>query len=299
MTTMTRRLFGMVCAAGVLTGGLVRAQASPRMVQLPQGGTAPALGMGSWRLAQGRRPIDQEEAALRTGLSLGMALIDTAEMYGNGTSEEMVGRVIAGQREKVFLVSKVLPSNATRADDIRRACAGSLQRLNSDFIDLYLLHWRGGVRRLDVVVETFEALRKEGKIRRWGVSNFGVSDMEELFRVEGGRGCATNQVEYSLTARRIERDLIPWSVRNGVPLMAYSPLGTGNSGILRNPVLAQVAARHGVSPAAAAIAWTMRNGQTISIPESGSADHIRENAAASALALTEQDLVELDRAFPA
>lgn len=299
MTMMTRRTFGVVCAAGVLANGLARAQQAPRMVRLPQGGTAPTLGMGSWRLAQGRRPIDQEEAALRTGLSLGMTLIDTAEMYGSGTSEEMVGRVIAGQREKVFLVSKVLPSNAARAEHIRRACAASLQRLNTDSMDLYLLHWRGGVRRLDVVVDTFEALRKEGTIRRWGVSNFGVSDMEELFRTAGGRACATNQVEYSLTARGIEHDLVPWSVRNGVPLMAYSPLGTGNSGTLRNPVLAQVAARHSVSPAAAAIAWTMRNGQTISIPESGSADHIRENAAALGLVLTEQDLAELDRAFPA
>lgn len=236
---------------------------------------------------------------MKTGLSLGMNLIDTAEMYGAGASEEMVGRVIAGQRGGVFLVSKVLPSNATNARDIRRACESSLDRLNTDRMDLYLLHWRGGVRRLDVVVDTFEALKAEGKILRWGVSSFGVSDMEELFRAEGGRNCATNQVEYSLARRGIERDLIPWSVRNGVPLMAYSPLGTGSSGILRNPVLAKVAGRHGVSPAAIAIAWTMRNGEIISIPESGSADHIRENAKALGLVLTRPDLADLDRAFPA
>ena len=298
MKAMTRRQFGMVCAAGVVASGAARAQQSSRMVALPHGGSAPALGMGSWRLAQGRRPVAQEEDALRTGLSLGMTLIDTAEMYGSGSSEEMIGRVIAGQREKVFLVSKVLPSNATRADTIRRACVASLARLNTEYVDLYLLHWRGGVRRLDIVVDTFEELRAEGKLRRWGVSNFGVSDMEELYRVDGGRACATNQVLYNLTDRSIEADLLPWSVRNSVPLMAYSPLGTGNSGLLRNPILTQVAARRGVSPAAVAIAWTMRNGQTIAIPESGSADHIRENAAAVGLTLNDQDLVELDRAFP-
>jgi diketogulonate reductase-like aldo/keto reductase len=240
--------------------------------------------MGSWRLAQGRRSAATEEEALRTGLSLGMTLIDTAEMYGNGTSEEMVGRVIAGQRDRVFLVSKVL---------------ASLARLKTNYMDLYLLHWRGGVRDLRVVVDAFEGLRAEGHIRRWGVSNFGVADMEELFRVHGGEACATNQVSYSLLDRRIEADLLRWSEGRGVPLMAYSPLGTGNSGLLRNPVLAQVANRHRVVPAAVAIAWTMRNGQTISIPESGSPGHIRENAAALGLALDEQDRAELDRAFPA
>jgi diketogulonate reductase-like aldo/keto reductase len=255
--------------------------------------------MGSWRLAQGRRPAEQEQAALRTGLSLGMTLIDTAEMYGSGMSEVMIGRVIAGQREKVFLVSKVLPTNANRADSLRGACADSLARLNTDYIDLYLLHWRGGLSRLDLVVDTFESLRAEGRIRRWGVSNFGVSDMEELFRVEQGRACAVNQVRYNLTDRGIEADLIPWSVANNVPLMAHSPLGTGHGGILRDPAVAQVATRHGVAPAAVAIAWTMRNGKTISIPESGSADHIRENAAALGLVLSERDLADLDRAFPA
>ncbi len=295
---LTRRTFGMVCAAGVLVSGMVRAQQSPGTVRLPQGGTAPALGMGSWRLAQGRRPINQEEDALRTGLSFGMTLIDTAEMYGAGASEEMIGRVITGQRENVFLVSKVLPSNATREDDIRQACEASLKRLNTSYLDLYLLHWRGALRRLDIVVETFEALRAEGRLRRWGVSSFGVSDMEELYQVEGGRACATNQVEYSLSRRDIEADLIPWSATNGMPLMAYSPLGTGSSSILRNPVVAQVARRHRVSSAAVAIAWTMRNGEIISIPESGSADHIRENAAALNLMLTKQDLADLDRAFP-
>ena len=209
----------------------------------------------------------------------------------------MVGRVIAGQREKVFLVSKVLPSHATAAG-IREACRASLARLATDHLDLYLLHWRGGVANLGVVVDSFETLRTEGRIRRWGVSNFGVADMEELFRVTGGRACATNQVPYNLTDRSIEAGLLPWSERHGVPLMAYSPLGSGNH-LLRNAVLAQVAARRRVAPAAVAIAWTMRNGHTISIPESGSANHIRENAAALGLVLDEQDIAELDGAFPA
>ncbi|MFD0987999.1 aldo/keto reductase [Methyloligella solikamskensis] len=286
-------------ADGGSGGGAAHGEPTPQIVSLPGGGNAPALGMGSWQLAEGRHPIEQEKEALQTGLSLGMTLIDTAEMYGSGASEEMVGTVIAGQREKVFLVSKVLPTNATRAEDIRSACAGSLKRLKTDFLDLYLLHWRGGVRQLDVVVDAFESLKEEGKIRRWGVSNFGVADMEELFGIDGGGGCATNQVDYSLTTRGIEADLIPWSVREGVPIMAYSPLGTGSGHILDNPVLAEVADRHGVTPAAVAIAWTMRNGETISIPESGTLEHIREDAAALGLKLSEEDLADLDRAFPA
>lgn len=303
---MTRRQFGMMCIAGAASSAgwsvanrAAQAQQSRPMVRLPQGDNAPALGMGSWRLAQGRRPLATEEDALKTGLSLGMSLIDTAEMYGNGTSEEMVGRAIAGQRDKVFLVSKVLPSHATRAEGIRRSCAASLARLKTDYLDLYLLHWRGGVRDLRLVVDTFESLRSEGRIRRWGVSNFSVADMDELFGVEGGSACVTNQVSYSLVNRSIEANLLPWSEQHRMPLMAYSPLGTGNSGLLRNPVLAQVATRRGVTPAAIAIAWTMRNGQTISIPESGSPDHIRENAAALDLALDEQDRADLDHAFPA
>ena len=235
---------------------------------------------------------------MRVGLSLGMTLIDTAEMYGNGASEEMIGRVIAGRRSEVFLVSKVLPSNATTDAGIRQACARSLRRLGTDHLDLYLLHWRGGVRNLELVVRTFEALKGEGHIRRWGGSNFDVSDMEELFRIEGGRACAANQVLYNLADRQIERDLIPWSQMHRVPLMAYSPLGSGG-GLLRSPVLAEIATKHRTSPAAVAIAWTLRNGFIISIPESGSANHIRENATAATLVLDAQDLAKLDNAFPA
>jgi diketogulonate reductase-like aldo/keto reductase len=226
-----------------------------------------------------------------------MTLIDTAEMYGHGRAEEMVGRVIVGQRDKVFLVSKVVPYHAT-ANGIREACAASLARLGTDHLDLYLLHWRGGVSDLSVVVDSFEALRAEGRIRRWGVSNFRVADMEDLFRVRGGDACATNQLRYSLTDRSIEPDLLPWCERHGVPIMAYSPLGSGND-LLRSPALARVAERHESKPAAVALAWTIRSGHVISIPESGSAAHVRENAAALSLRLTAQDVGDLDRAFPA
>lgn len=268
-----------------------------RTVRLPDGSFAPALGMGSWRLAQGRRPVLQEEEAMRLGLSLGMTLIDTAEMYGNGASEQMIGRVIGGRRADVFLVSKVLPSNATTRAGIVEACTRSLHNLGTDYLDLYLLHWRGQVRDLELVVDTFETLKREGHIRRWGVSSFGVNDMEELFRVESGKSCAVNQVLYNLSERGIERDLIPWSRDHGVPLMAYSPLGTGGV-LLRDPVLAEVAGKHGVSPAAVAIAWTLRNGITIAIPESGSVNHIRENARAMSISLDAQDLAQLNKAFP-
>ncbi len=304
MKTMTRRQFGQACAAGIASGIIFSTMAwarqpSVRTVKFPQGGTAPALGMGSWRLAQGRHPISQEEAALGTGLSLGMTLIDTAEMYGSGAAERMISRVIAGKRDSVFLVSKVLPSNAGSASGIRRACANSLERLGTDHLDLYLLHWRGDIGDLGAVVDTFEALKAEGRIRHWGVSNFGVADMKELMSVAGGSACATNQVPYSLVNRRIESDLLPWCEQNGMPIMAYSPLGSGSSGLLRNTVLAKVAARRGVAPAAMAIAWTLRSGRVISIPESGSVEHMRENAAALELVLEKQDIAELDAEFPA
>lgn len=221
---------------------------------------------------------------------MGMTLIDTAELYGDGRAEQLVGRVIAGQRERVFLVSKVLPYHAT-AQGIVQACAASLERLGTDHLDLYLLHWRGDAE-LPVVVEAFEALRDAGRIRHWGVSNFGVSDLEELMRVPRGDRCAANQVMYNLTSTGAERAVLPWCEARHMPIMAYSPLGNG-SGLLRNPVLARVAGQHGVAPSAVALAWTMRSGWAMSIPESGSAVHVRENAAALSLQLTGQELKEL------
>lgn len=299
MADLTRRTFATACA---VTGALpvlapaAVAQPGTPVVALPGGGTAPALGMGSARLGQGRRPAAEERDALETGLSLGMGLIDTAEIYGDGRSEQLIAGVAAGRRERVSLVSKVHPSRAT-PDGIRAACSASLGRLGTSYFDLYLLHWREGLPNLRPVVAAFEALRREGRIRRWGVSNFGVPDMEELFRVEGGERCAANQVLYSLEKRAIERDLVPWCRQRSVPIMAYSPLGNGSS-LLRHPALAGVAARHGATPAAVALAWTMRDGRTIAIPESGSSGHVRENAAAMALRLGASDMAELDAAFP-
>ena len=297
MRVMTRRQFGTAASAVALSASPLQAQPARPTVQLPGGGTAPALGQGTWHLAQGRHPEAEEEQALGTGLSLGMTLIDTAELYGSGRAERMVGRLVAGKRDGVFIVSKVMPSHAT-PPGIREACAASLARLGTDRLDLYLLHWRDGIGDLRPVVQTFEALRQEGRIRRWGVSNFRVSDLEELFRVPGGANCATNQVRYGLDQRGAERELMPWCAGHGMPIMAYSPLGSGG-GLLGNAGLGRVASRLGVSPAAVAIAWTMRDGRVISIPESGSIDHVRENAAALALRLSEADLAELDRAFPA
>ena len=297
MGTVTRRGFGQICtglaAAAALEARPARARTvAARIVHLPDGTPVPALGQGTWHLGQGRHPAAVEEEALRTGLALGMTLIDTAELYGDGRAEQLGGRVIAGQRDRVFLVSKVLPHHAT-ANGIPRACAASLERLGTDRLDLYLLHWRGGVSDLSVVVDAFEALRAAGRIRNWGVSNFGVSDMEDLLRVPHGDRCAADQVMYNLASPEAERALLPWCEGRRMPIMAYSPLGSG-SGLLRNPVLARVAAAHGVAPSAVALAWTMRSGWTMSIPESGSADHVRENAAALSLQLTEQDLRDLE-----
>jgi diketogulonate reductase-like aldo/keto reductase len=224
-----------------------------------------------------------------------LALIDTAEIYGDGRAEQMIGHVIAGQRGNVFLVSKVAPDHAT-ASGIRQACAASLARLGTDYLDLYLLHWRGGVSDLGVVVDTFESLRAEGRIRRWGVSNFLVGDMEDLYRVRGGDGCATNQVRYNLKDRSIERNLLPWCEQHGLSIMAYSPLDMGGD-LLRNTALVRIAERHQSSPAAIALAWTIRSGHVISIPESGSPAHVRQNASALSLRLTDLDLGELNRGF--
>ena len=222
-----------------------------------------------------------------------MTLIDTAEVYGGGRSEQLVGRVIAGQRERVFLVSKV-PPHHTAGNGVARACQASLARLGTDHLDLYLLHWRGG-ENLAGVVAAFEELRAAGKIRAWGVSNFNVRDMEELFRIPHGDRCATNQVLYNLGSRGIERDLLPWCARRGMPVMAYTPLGNG---LVRDPVLARIGAARGGSAAAVALAWAIRGGNVIAIPESGSVEHVRENAVALSLSLTPQELQTLDAAHP-
>src|SRR5450759_1608642 len=266
-----------------------------RSVKFHDGTIVPALGQGSAQLAQGRHPEALEEEALRTGLSLGMTLIDTAEIYGNGRSEKLIGHMIAGQRDRVFLVSKVWPNHVT-GDGIARACEASLARLGTDHLDLYLLHWPNGVSDLSSVVAAFESLRAAGKIRAWGVSNFTVSDMENLFHVPHGDRCATNQVLYNIGSRGIEYDLLPWCEQRGMPVMAYSPLG--GSSLLRDPTLAVIGAAHGCSATAVALAWAIRSGNVIAIPESGSAAHVKENAVALSLTLTPQELQTLDAAHP-
>lgn len=265
-----------------------------RTVKFRDGTIVPALGQGSAGLGKGKHPQAVEEEAVRTGLSLGMTLIDTAEMYG---SEDFIGRAIAGQRNRVFLVSKVWPSHVA-GNGVMRACQASLERLGTDHLDLYLLHWPNGVTNLSSVVTAFENLHSAGKIRAWGVSNFKVSDMEDLFRIKQGDRCATNQLPYSLGDRGIERDLLPWCEQHGMPVMAYSPLGGTGASLLRDPTLVRIGAAHDCSAAAVALAWTIRNGNVIAIPESGSVAHVKENAVALSLTLTPQELESLDEAYP-
>jgi diketogulonate reductase-like aldo/keto reductase len=268
-----------------------------RTVKFQNGTVAPALGQGSGHVGQGRRPAAVEEEALRTGLSLGMTLIDTAENYGEGHSEELINHVIAGQRDRVFLVSKV-EANHVAGDGIARACEASLARLGTDYLDLYLLHWPVPNDAFSRVVAGFESLRAAGKIRAWGVSNFTVRQMEDLFRIPQGDRCATNQVLYNLDYRGIEHDLLPWCEQHGMPVMAYSPLGGPGASLLRDPPLARIGEAHGCSAAAIALAWTIRGGNIIAIAESGSVLHVKENAVAFSLTLTPQDLQTLDAAHP-
>lgn len=261
---------------------------------LPAGLPIPRFGLGTWRMGEARGERKAETAALRHGLARGITLIDTAEMYGDGIAEEIVGDAIAGKRDGLFIVSKVLPENAARRGAVA-ACERSLRRLRIDRIDLYLLHWRGSVP-LAETVEAFEALRAAGKIGAWGVSNLDLSDMQELADVPHGAAVQTNQVLYNLTRRGIEFDLQPWCQERRIPLMAYSPIEQGR--LLGHPALAKIAATHGVSPAQVALAWLLRQDDVIVIPKSSRAAHIDDNLAALDLTLTPDDLAALDRAFP-
>jgi diketogulonate reductase-like aldo/keto reductase len=268
-----------------------------RTVEFRDGTVVPALGQGSARLAQGRHPGAVEEEALRIGLSLGMTLIDTSGDYSDGRSEQLISHVIAGQRDRVFLVSKV-EANQVTGDGMVRACESSLARLGTDHLDLYLLHWPVPNTEFTQVVAGFESLRAAGKIRAWGASNFTVRQMEDLFRIPQGDRCATNQVPYNIGDRRIEHNLLSWCEQQGMPVMAYSPLGGAGASLLGDPTLASIGAAHNCSAAAVALAWTIRNGNVIAIPESGSVAHVKENAVALALTLTPQDLQTLDAAHP-
>ena len=264
-----------------------------RQIRFPDGTEVPALGQGTWHMGERGADRRAEADALRLGLDLGLRLIDTAEMYADGGAEEVVREALSGRRDEAFLVSKVYPQNASRAR-MARACEASLRRLGVEAIDLYLLHWRGGVP-LAETVEAFEALLRAGKIRRWGVSNLDVDDLEELGA--GLPDCATDQVLYSLEARGPEFDLLPFCAGRGMPVMAYSPVGQGGK-LLRNPALRRVAERHGVAPAAVALAFVLRQEGVIAIPKAGDPVHLRENARAPEIALSAEDLRELDAAFP-
>jgi diketogulonate reductase-like aldo/keto reductase len=245
-------------------------------------------------MGEDRRRHADEVAALKLGIDLGMSLIDTAEMYASGGAEEMTREAIAGRRDEVFLVSKVLPSNASHGG-VMRACEASLRRLGTDRIDLYLLHWRGGTP-LAETVGAFEVLKRDGKIRHWGVSNFDTDDMEELAGIEGGDAVQVNQVLYNPGARGIEYDLMPWSEERGIPLMAYSPVNQGS--LAEDRRLAAIAARHGATPAQIALAWVLRRKGVIAIPKAVEPEHVRRNRAALDIELDAADLAELDRAFP-
>lgn len=266
-----------------------------RMVTLAGGEQVPALGLGTWRMGERAGYGGREADALRAGLDLGMTLIDTAEMYGDGSAEEVVADAIEGRRDDAFVVSKVLPHNASR-DGAIAACERSLGRLRTDRIDLYLLHWRGR-HPLAETVEAFEQLKADGKIRYWGVSNFDTSDMEEVHDVSGSQSCAANQVLYHLGERGIEWDLIAGCRNAEVALMAYTPLGEG--AVLYEPAVTAAAERHDVEPAAIALAWILRHDGMIAIPKASSLDHLHANAAAADLVLDQGDLDLLDAAFPA
>jgi diketogulonate reductase-like aldo/keto reductase len=245
-------------------------------------------------MGESARNRRQEVAALSLGLDLGMTLIDTAEMYAGGGAETVVAEAVEGRRDEVFLVSKVLPENATRGGTIA-ACERSLKRLKTDRIDLYLLHWRGSPRLADTLAG-FEALIARGAIRSWGVSNFDVDDMEELFALQGGGGCASNQVLYNLRRRGIEAGLVPWCRDQEIPIMAYSPIEQGR--LLRDRTLAAIAARHNATPAQIALAFVLRQRVMTVIPKAGTEAHVPENRAALDIELSTDDLAELDRAFP-
>jgi diketogulonate reductase-like aldo/keto reductase len=259
------------------------------------GESIPVLGQGTWQLGDRAERRAAELATLRLGIDLGLTLIDTAEMYGDGASERLVAEAIAGRRDEVFIVTKVLPSNATSRKRIVAACERSLGRLETDRIDLYLLHWRQG-EDLALVVETFTELRAAGKIRHWGVSNFDVDDLTELDTVPGGAAVASNQVLYNVSRRGIEFDLLPLARRRELMVMAYTPIEPAR--VKSNATLRAIAERHDATPVQIALAWVLRQEGVVAIPRTGSPDHVRENAAALDIELTARELEEIDGAFP-
>jgi|SRR5882672_3674761 len=265
-----------------------------KSVTLPAGERVPALGQGTWYMGDHRAQRAEEIATIRLGLDLGLTLIDTAEMYGDGRSEELVGEAIAGRRDEAFLVSKVLPNHASRRGTVS-ACEKSLKRLGTDRLDLYLLHWRGSVPFAETL-EALAALKSAGKIRHYGVSNLGFEEMQEWWRTPGGEGVATNQLLYNLTRRGIEWDLLPWLRERRLPVMAYSPLEQAR--LVASRQLADFARRHDMTPAQAALAWLLAKDGIIAIPKSGRRERMKENAGALDYKLSTVQCAELDRLFP-
>jgi diketogulonate reductase-like aldo/keto reductase len=265
-----------------------------KTITLPSGREVPALGLGTWKMGEDHRHRSQEIAALQSGIDLGMTLIDTAEMYGEGAAEELVGEAIRGRRDDVFLVTKVYPHNATRRGAIA-ACERSLGRLGVDMVDLYLLHWRGSVP-LAETLEAFAELKRAGKIAGFGVSNFDTSDMEEVWPLNHGKEIETNQILYNLTRRGVEHDLLPWCRQRHIPVMAYSPVEQGR--LLRKHKLIEIAAARKATPAQIALAWLLAQPEIIAIPKASQAEHVKENRAAADIALSDAELSTLDSAFP-
>jgi diketogulonate reductase-like aldo/keto reductase len=265
-----------------------------RTVKLPSGEQVPAFGLGTWHIGDDQAAHDEELATLRSGLDLGATLIDTAEMYGDGRAEKLVGEAIAGRRDAVFLVDKVLPSNASRRGTAA-ACDRSLRRLKTDRIDLYLLHWKGSAP-LSETVAAFRDLQRAGKIRCYGVSNLDLSEMEEVWSVSGGSAVQTNQVLYNLSRRNIEWDLLPWLRERRIPVMAYSPIEQAR--LVEDSKLTGFAQRHGMTPAQAALSWLLSKEDVIAIPKTGRRERLKENLGALDHPLTPQQLSELDRLFP-
>ena len=265
-----------------------------RSIPLPSGEKIAALGQGSWHFAESPARWAEEVASIRLGIDLGMMVIDTAEMYGDGAAETLVGQAIAGRRSEVFLVDKVLPHHATRVGTVR-ACEASLGRLGVDYIDLYLLHWRGRIPLVETI-EGFAQLKLDGMIRHWGVSNFDTDDMIELLGVPGGDEVQANQILYNLTRRGPEYALLPWLAQHGIPTMAYSPIEQGR--LVDHPALQSIARLHNATPAQVALAWVLNHDGVNAIPRAGTPSHVRQNAAARDIELTREDLRTLDQAFP-
>ncbi|MBM3532584.1 MAG: aldo/keto reductase [Alphaproteobacteria bacterium] len=265
-----------------------------KTVQLLSGEKVPQLGLGTWKMGERGGSKREEIAAVQLAIDLGMTLIDTAEMYGEGGSEKMIAEAISGRRDKLFLVSKIYPHNASRTNT-QVACERSLRRLNTDRIDLYLLHWRGRPP-LSETMEAFQKLKADGKIRHYGVSNLDTSDMEELWGVDGGPLTQVNQVYYNPAARGIEFDLLPWQRKHRVPIMAYSPVDQAK--LATDRTLAAIGKRHSATAAQVALAWGLRHPDSIVIPKAVKPEHLRQNAAALDIKLTPEDLAEIDKAFP-